>query len=254
MREKCRRLALIFFLLFSLTSYCGAQETEKSTSAPGADQGEWSEFEDPFAEGKTTIEVHDPIEPFNRGMFWVNDKLYFYLFKPVARGLRVIPEPGRISLSNFFSNLTTPVRFANCLLQLKFIDATHELSRFVVNSTLGIGGLFDPATKVGKIPKKKEDFGQTLGRYGVGPGFYLVLPVLGPSNVRDTAGLAGDYYLDPWTYMADSEDWLIAKTVDKENELSLDEDTYEDIKKQALDPYLFIRNAYAQRREGQIKK
>lgn len=212
--------------------------------------------EEDFTDGDIeSFDINDPIEPFNRGMFWVNDKLYFYLFKPIARGYRVVPEPARQSVANFFSNLGTPVRFVNSLLQLKFADAGTELGRLVVNSTVGIGGLFDPAKKYCHMRKKDEDLGQTLGNYGVGNGFYIVWPILGPSSARDTVGMAGDFFLDPLHYV-DMKTWeqVALKGLDKETKLSLDKDTYEAIKRQALDPYLNVRTTYAQHRAGKIKK
>lgn len=200
------------------------------------------------------ITISDPIEPFNRAMFWVNDKLYFYILKPVARVVRVVPEPARESVSNFFANLATPVRLVNSLLQLKFNDATVEVARFVLNTTVGVGGLFDVARSEG-FPAKNEDFGQTLGFYGLGPGFYIVWPLFGPSTLRDSVGFAADGFLDPVPYVVeDFELYLGIEALDRENELSLDKDTYEGIKKDALDPYLFIRNAYIQNREGKIAK
>jgi phospholipid-binding lipoprotein MlaA len=188
-------------------------------------------------------------------MFWLNDKLYFYLFKPIARGYRVVPEPARKSVSNFFSNLGTPVRFANALLQFKLADAGSELGRLVINSTLGIGGLFDPAKAWFDLDRKDEDLGQTFGRYGVGSGFYIVWPVLGPSNARDTVGMVGDFFMDPLHYVEMKPAERLGLTgLEKETDLSLDKDTYESVKQEALDPYLYVRNAYEQYRDGKIKK
>jgi phospholipid-binding lipoprotein MlaA len=202
-----------------------------------------------------SFDINDPIEPFNRGMFWVNDKLYFYLFKPIARGYRVVPEPARQSVANFFSNLGTPVRFVSSVLQLKFADAGTELGRLVVNSTVGIGGLFDPAKKHLGWRKKDEDLGQTFGNYGVGNGFYIVWPLLGPSSARDTVGMAGDFFLDPLHYVGMKPLERVAlKVLDKETTLSLDKDTYESLKRQALDPYVDVRTTYAQHRKGKIKR
>ncbi|MEJ2201948.1 MAG: VacJ family lipoprotein [Desulfuromonadaceae bacterium] len=208
--------------------------------------------EDPFAE-EEVAPIADPLESVNRGIFWVNDKLYVFLFKPVARGLRVVPEPIRISTSNVFSNLGTPVRAVNNLLQLKIVDTLGEITRFIVNSTIGIAGLFDPAAAMG-VPKKEEDFGQTLGHYGIGQGFYLVLPVLGPSSLRDGVGRVGDYFADPLTYLLSQEELLALRTAEKETELSLDKDTYDKIRKHELDPYLFVRNAYIQLRAAEVEK
>jgi phospholipid-binding lipoprotein MlaA len=237
-----------------------AEPLEETGDAAQQESGEedfTGEFDDEdFSdEGFVTVDVYDPIEPFNRGMFWVNDKLYFYLFKPVARGFRVVPEPARRSVSNFFFNLGTPARFANSLLQLKFTDAGSELGRLVINSTLGIGGLFDPAKSWFDLDRKDEDFGQTLGSYGVGNGLYIVWPVLGPSSARDTVGLAADFFLDPLYYVNMKPlERVGLKALEKETNLSLDKDTYEAVKRQALDAYLEIRTSYAQRRKGKIER
>jgi len=210
--------------------------------------------EDPFATA-APVTIADPLEPLNRGVFWFNDKLYFYLLKPIARGYRVVPEPARISVSHFFDNLMSPVRFANNVLQFKFSRAGEELGRFVFNSTVGVLGLFDPADSWLDLKRRDEDTGQTLGHYGVGNGFYLVLPALGPSSLRDGVGRVGDYFLEPLSY-ADIT-WLEQggiRAFDMVNEISLDKDTYEAIKREQLDPYLFIRDAYAQRRAAQVKE
>lgn len=202
-------------------------------------------------------EVYDPLEPVNRGIFWFNDKMYFYVLKPVARGLRYTPEPLRISIKNFFLNLQTPVRMVNAALQGKFAVAGNELTRFATNTTLGIGGMFDPAKEHFGIRMHDEDTGQTLGVYGVGPGPYLVLPFLGPSNLRDGIGKIGDTWLDLsyhiWGKDKDNYDYIGARAVESVNNLSLDKDTYEGVKRDALDPYLYLRDAYAQYRRNQIK-
>jgi phospholipid-binding lipoprotein MlaA len=185
--------------------------------------------------------------------------MYFYVLKPVAKVLRYTPEPWRISIKNFFLNLQSPIRIVNAGLQGKFAVAGNELTRFFTNTTLGIGGLFDPAKEHFGIRLHDEDTGQTFGHYGVGPGPYLVLPFLGPSNVRDGIGLVGDYYLDLTYYIwrkgkdSDNYDYLGARAVDTLNNLSLDKDTYEGIKRDALDPYLYLRDAHAQYRRNQIR-
>lgn len=221
-------------------------------SAPASAEEEFSLEEDPFAEPETA-KIADPLEPVNRGMFWVNDKLYVYLLKPVAKGLRVIPEPARVSTSNFFSNLGTPARAANNLLQLKFTNTAGELARFLVNSTFGLAGLFDPATKWG-LEKKDEDLGQTFGHYGIGQGFYLVLPVLGPTSLRDGVGRIGDHFVDPLPPALKTEELAGLRVLDAENAISLDKDTYEGIRENELDPYLFVRDAYTQMRAGKVRK
>jgi phospholipid-binding lipoprotein MlaA len=200
------------------------------------------------------LDVWDPIEPFNRGMFWFNDKLYFYLLKPVARGWRwLIPRPGQVALGNVFYNLATPVRMINAGLQGKFGDAGNELNRFAINTTIGIGGMFDTAKVHFDIKKKDEDTGQTLGYYGVGPGPYLVLPFFGPSNARDGIGLLADSRLDLVYYLWEDQDYWAAIILEVINKTALDKDTYESVKKDALDPYLFVRDAYAQYRQNLVE-
>jgi len=200
------------------------------------------------------LDVWDPIEPFNRGMFWFNDKLYFYLLKPVARGWRwLIPHPGQVALANVFSNLATPVRMINAGLQGKFGDAGNELNRFAINTTIGIGGMFDSAKAHFNIKKKDEDTGQTLGYYGVGPGPYLVLPFFGPSSARDGIGLLADSRLDLVYYLWEDQDYWATIILEVINKTALDKDTYEGIKKDALDPYLFVRDAYAQYRQNLVE-
>lgn len=241
---------VLFILLAALFLPLGALGQDAATEAApvGQPAEEEFDFEDPFAE-EEEIEIADPIEPFNRGVFWVNDKLYFYLFKPIARGYRVVPEGGRTAVGNFFSNLAFPVRFVNSTLQLKFGEAGNELRRFLLNSTVGVAGFFDPASQNGWT-RSEEDFGQTLGSYGVGHGIYLVLPFFGPSSLRDGTGRIADYFLDPIPYVADGYELIAVRSYSRINDLSLDDDTYEKILEQALDPYLFVRNAYLQRRKA----
>jgi phospholipid-binding lipoprotein MlaA len=202
------------------------------------------------------IRIADPIYPWNKAMYHFNDKLYFWLMKPVAQGYSyVIPEDARISVRNVFQNIYTPIRFVNNLLQLKMKDAGNELIRFLYNSTAGILGLADAAKTDLDIPMRKEDLGQTFGHYGVGHGFYIVWPFLGPSSLRDTFGMAGDMFLDPLYYLESEETALYLTIYDKGiNETSLRIGDYEDLKKAAIDPYVSIRNAYIQYRKKQVEQ
>jgi len=229
----------------------GAEMEKAATNSTG----DFEDFDDDFDDEENVVEAYDPLEIFNRGMFWVNDKLYFYLLKPAARVFRIIPQPVRVSIANFFNNIETPIRLVNAAAQLKWSDAGHELERFAINTTVGIGGLFDPAKSRLRISPKIEDSGQTMGHYGVGAGPYLVIPIIGPSTLRDGIGRVADYYLHPVTYIVDDfSDIVIIEAIDVTNTLSLDKDTYEAIKKDALDPYLFIRDAYLQRRRAQVAR
>ncbi|MDX2495569.1 MAG: VacJ family lipoprotein [Desulfuromusa sp.] len=215
-----------------------------------------ADFGDDFSDSTAVANklISDPFQPFNRGVFWFNDKLYFYAFKPIAKGYRLIlPRPARVSVGNFFSNLATPIRAGNALLQLKFRDFGTEVYRFVINTTFGIAGFFDPAESVAGVKKRVEDFGQTLGHFRVGHGFYLVLPIVGPSSLRDGAGVFVDSFADPFRYAnLETIETLGVKLLDVETRLSLDHDTYEGIVQDSIDPYLFIRAAYAQRRLAQV--
>jgi len=195
--------------------------------------------------------IADPLEPFNRAMYHFNDKLYFWVLKPVAQGYKkVVPEAARVSVSNFFSNLAFPVRFVNCLLQANFRGAVTESGRFLVNATWGIGGLFDPASSMDiKLLKQDEDFGQTLGVYGLGQGFYINWPIFGPSSPRDTIGMFGDLFLHPFSYLAMGEGTTIGiRVYNKVNTSSLSIGDYEALKEAAIDPYVAIRDAYVQYR------
>jgi phospholipid-binding lipoprotein MlaA len=249
-------LILLLALAWSPGGVCldlgsSAAEATKSDAAAAAPQGEEEMFD--FDEDEKQYTVSDPLEPVNRGIFWFNDKLYFYLLKPVARGYRwAVPEPWRVAVQNVFSNLASPVRIINAGLQGKFAVAGNEFSRFFINTTLGIGGLFDTARDNFDIRKHDEDTGQTLGHYGIGPGFYLVLPILGPSDVRDAVGLFADSRMDMVYYLFDGWTYYEVKAYEKVNDLSLDKDTYESIKKEALDPYLFVRDAYTQYRQNKV--
>jgi len=196
-------------------------------------------------EGEEVVTIADPLEPFNRAVFHFNDKLYFWFLKPAARGYNyVFPEDLRICVRNFFVNLLFPVRFVNSILQGNFRGAGIELSRFMVNSTLGLGGLFDPSSRGLNLPMQDEDLGQTLGVYRMGHGVFLTVPVLGPYTVRSLLGWVGDTYLDPVTWYVDPLLWRWGvKGYKKFNEVSLTLGDYEALKEAAIDPYVAIRNS-----------
>lgn len=199
--------------------------------------------------------VPDPLEKFNRAVFVLNDKLYFWLMKPAARGYRfVVPTPARSGVKNFFYNVTAPVRIVNNILQGKGQAAEAEWARFLYNSTVGILGFRNPAGNHPKLNPAEEDLGQTLAVYGIGDGFFLMLPVLGPSTLRDTVGFVGDIYLNPLAYSDSREVSLGAGALNQLNNLSFRLGDYEAIKKAALDPYEAFRNAYIQMRQSKIKQ
>lgn len=208
-------------------------------------------FSDEYADADTMIA--DPLESYNRIMFTFNDRLYFWALKPVAQGYgKVVPEPLRMGVRNFFHNLSAPIRLLNCLLQGKFSAFGGELSRFLLNSTAGVAGLMDPASYDG-MKQYDEDFSQTLGSYGMGHGFYLVWPFFGPSSARGTVGLVADFFTDPltWIFWNDFETGIAVGGGETVNRTSLTIGTYEDMIKAVLDPYVAVRNAYYQ---NQLKK
>ena len=228
---------------------------------------EYDDFEDEFADefANTQVEVFDPLSGYNRVMTSFNDGVYTYALSPVATGYTyVFPQTLRVGISNFFSNLLFPLRFINNLLQLKFENSVEELGRFLINTTFGLAGFMDPAKTELGWEAHDEDFGQTLGYYGVGEGFHVVLPFLGPSNLRDIVGLAADGYISPLSTTGSSdigykipnnslENVGIIAT-DTINSTSLRLGQYESIKKDALDLYPFLRDVYNQRRNKLIEE
>jgi phospholipid-binding lipoprotein MlaA len=184
----------------------------------------------------------------NRGIFWFNDRADHYVLEPVAKGWDfVVPEPVEESISNFFSNVRFPVIFFNNLFQGKVGPAAIDVGRFMVNTVIGVAGFFDPATAWG-LPRHNEDFGQTLGYWGVPPGPYLVLPLLGASNPRDTAGIPVDYVLSITPLFLDSFWWTGAGVINIVNARAQIIDEVQQAKEASLDYYVFVRNAYYQRR------
>jgi phospholipid-binding lipoprotein MlaA len=257
--QRLNKLSAIF-ILFSILIYFNtgevfSQENDvaDNTSLYGNDEF-WSDIGEDYPEDE--VSIADPIEPFNRAMFYVNDKLYFYVLKPVAKGYNfVLPEVARKKINNAFYNVRFPGRFVNDLLQLKFKYASVEFGRFVVNTTVGILGLFRLADKVSFLetpPPKDTDL--TFGKWGIGNGFYIVWPVFGPNTIRSTVGLAGDFFLDPITYI--DPDWasLTVKTEGKLNDTSLRLGEYENFKENSMDPYVSMRNGYVKYRQNQLGK
>jgi phospholipid-binding lipoprotein MlaA len=264
-------IVISVFLFFPCSVW--GDDTETFETLPASDEA-GSEFFDPFDEDDdgtfigdegALITVSDPIEGFNRAMFTVNDRLYFWFLKPVAIGYTyVVPPELRVCVKNFFFNLLTPVRLVNCLLQGKGKAAAGELGRFSVNTTLGFLGLMDPATMYPSLNPPEEDMGQTFGWYGAGEGFYIVWPFLGPSTLRDSVGGIGDWALNPFSFMqlvnldagalTSSETNLIVYGVRTVNDVSFQIGQYEMLKNAALDPYESFRDAYIQNRNSKISQ
>ena len=201
-------------------------------------------------------QTNDPLEPTNRFFYRVNDTLDTYVLAPVARGyVYVVPSPARTGIHNVLANITSPVLLANTIMEAKPRRAGDTFMRFVINTTLGVGGIFDVASDFG-YPAEDADFGITLALWGIGNGPFLFLPVLGPSSPRDASGFAGDIVLDPLTWASFGGSKTLGWSrygigaVDARSRVL---DQVSDIKKTALDPYATFRSLYRQHRSAQIQ-
>lgn len=275
---------VFLFVIASISSFFGCTAIPKSSQGPGqtlqltqapdmtindvqdfAADADFDVFEDEFAEAEVPT-VYDPLSAYNRVVTGFNDKFFDYVLSPAAKGYRfVVPEGGRVSIRRLFKNLFYPMRFVNNVLQLKYDRAAIETARFLVNTTVGLLGLFDPAKEWFDLKAYPEDFGQTLGFYGVGPGFHLVLPFLGPSNLRDAIGLIPDTYTIPMTYLpeiqisgttASDRVWIAVglESYRRLNDASLSLEEYESFRRDALDLYTFLRDGYERNRQAKIEE
>ena len=270
-----RIILTLFILVFSAYIFSGCSskvEPSKNTHVVTEKQknisydnaiAEEDEFLDEFDDELKIERRSDPFSGYNRVMTSFNDTLYEYVLAPTSRGYRfLVHKEIRISIANFFQNIEYPQRVINNLLQGKLYNSLEETERFIVNSTIGIFGLFDPAKSYFNIKPHNEDLGQTLGYWGVGAGPHIVLPFLGPSNLRDTLSLYPDSYLNPIDYQEDRTHNLTndygesvgIKTFGMINYLSLHSREYDKLKEGAIDLYPYLRDIYEQRREKQIKE
>ena len=239
-----KNIVFLFFLFFS-SNLVSDETTDKVTTYPG--DFETSTFED---------EVYDPLEPINRAIFSFNNAIDKIILEPAAKGYRKLPSTIQIGISNFLGNLRMPLVILNQFLQGQGGNAMQSTGRFVVNSTAGILGLIDVAAKVG-LEKKQEDFGQTLAIWGVGDGFYVVLPIFGPSNVRDTGGMILTLLTDPINAYAvrEGEAWLVplrtsVNAVDQRSKII---DEVNALRNNSVDYYAAVRSSYYQNRKAAIK-
>jgi phospholipid-binding lipoprotein MlaA len=224
-------------------------------SASGTEEDDWLDEDSWNDEWEDEELIADPLEPLNRLFFHFNDKLYYWVLKPVARVYSgVFPEEMQIAVRNFFDNLRAPARAVNCLLQGRMRNSSQEVVRFALNSTAGILGFGDFARDVLGLDSSHEDTGQTLGYYGAGGWFYINWPFLGPSNFRDSIGMVGDAYLHPFIFL--DVDWEVtagAWVLEKVNYTALTLGDYELFTETALDPYAAVKDAYQQYRKGLIE-
>jgi len=229
---------------------------EAGSANAGAIEAEFLDDDlDFLEEDEATVVVSDPLAPWNRLMFQFNDKLYFWLIKPVSKGYAaVVPSPVRCSVQNFFTNLAAPIRMGSCIIQGKGTEAQAELARFLFNSTFGVGGLGNPSKDFPHLKRvHDEDMGQALAAHGVDNGFYIVWPVLGPSTARDTVGTVGDLFMNPVSYLP----LAVSASMTGENKLnesSLGLGSYEALKDAAIDPYEAVRDAYLQYRQKKVEE
>ena len=229
-------------------------QSKQGEGEGGSPESDLDVFSDEETE-EEVVQVADPLQHWNRAMFHFNDKLYFWLLKPVSTGYKaVIPTPVRSGVRNFFHNLTAPIRMVSALLQGKGRKASAELTSFLINSTVGVLGFGNPAKRWPELSPSEEDLGQTLATYGIGDGFYIVWPILGPSTLRDSVGMVGDWFLDPVTYVEPFEAYVGIWTAENVNETSFRIGDYESLKEAAIDPYIALRNAYIQNRKKKVKE
>ena len=235
-------LFVIVILLFSNYLYGATSDNVKTESSD-------------FETSKIEDEIYDPIEPFNRAIFSFNNVADKIILEPVSKGYKKLPSPLQSGISNFLSNLRMPLIFVNQLLQGQGKNASESAGRFLVNSTIGVFGLADVADKMG-LEEKDEDFGQTLATWGVGDGFYVVLPLFGPSNVRDSAGMVLTLTTDPINTYAASKGvaWVgpsrtagnavvqRSKIIDEVNAL----------RNNSIGYYAAVRSSYYQKRKAEI--
>ena len=237
-----KKIILVSFLLLSFSAWGTDSDNVKTSS----EDFKTSNYED---------EIYDPIEPLNRAIFSFNNFADKAILEPTAKGYKKLPAPIQSGLSNFLNNIKLPLVVVNQILQGQFENASNSTGRFLVNTTAGVLGLVDVAKKIG-LEQTQEDFGQTLAKWGVGDGFYIVLPIFGPSNVRDTAGMMLTYATDPVNAYAikENEAWILptrtaTNAIDQRSKII---DEVNALRNNSLDYYAAVRSSYYQNRKAAI--
>ncbi len=268
-----RKALLILLVAFALScAGCASRQGEGTapltvaSSAEGAPLPTQTVSDDAFEDydDDDVSDISDPLEGWNRFWFKFNDVMLLHVIKPIYTGYTTVtPQPVRTGISNAFHNLQTPVRLVNCVLQGLFGEAWVEFGRFIVNTTAGFGGVFDVAKQskpLIPVDNRDADFGQTLGVWGVGEGIYLVWPIAGPSTVRDTVGMVGDWAASPLFWTSDPvgplqlEIAVAASLGFRFNDIGPVIDTYEALTKSAVEPYIAARDAYIKYRRAGVEK
>lgn len=260
--EKVFSILILTVFIFTGCSSAKNNITPSSNNHQEVSSSE-EEFLDEFADELKVEKKSDPLKSYNEVMTNFNDGLYENILYPVANGYRkAVHKDIRKSIDNVFYNLFYPQRLLNNLLQGKFANALEETQYFLLNSTLGFAGLFDVAKEQFDLKSHPEDFGQTLGVWGVGSGIHVVLPILGPSNLRDITGIYPDYYVNVLAYvhhrdhnlLSDSGEALGIKAFETVNYTSLHINDYHTMKEGAIELYPYLRDMYEQYRDKQIKE
>ncbi len=238
-----RNLIFIIFISIFSSNIIAAESDNVSTDSADFNTGNYED------------EIFDPLEPVNRAIFSFNNFADKIILEPAAKGYRKLPSPIQSGIGNFLNNLKLPLVVVNQLLQGQGKNAAESSGRFIVNSTAGLLGLIDVAEKIG-LEQKQEDFGQTLATWGVGDGFYIVLPIFGPSNVRDTAGMILTYTTDPINAYAirEGEAWLLplrtaTNAIDQRSKII---DEVNALRNNSIDYYAAVRSSYYQNRKAAV--
>ena len=238
-----RNLIFIIFISFFSSNTIGAESDNVNTDSADFNTGNYED------------EIFDPLEPVNRAIFSFNNFADKIILEPAAKGYKKLPSPIQSGIGNFLNNLKLPLVVVNQLLQGQGKNAAESSGRFIVNSTAGLLGLIDVAEKIG-LEQKQEDFGQTLATWGIGDGFYIVLPIFGPSNVRDTAGMILTYTTDPINAYAvrEGEAWLLplrtaTNAIDQRSKII---DEVNALRNNSIDYYAAVRSSYYQNRKAAV--
>ncbi len=230
-------------LLVLLAGSCAAKAAKPRPAAPPPPGAEAPLEPTVVAYG----EYRDPLRPVNRAIFAFNHVVYRFLLIPLSKGYeKAAPKPVRRSISRFFDNLRTPIYLANHLLQLEAAAAGRTTARFLVNSTAGIGGLYDPARDWLGFEREESHLSDTMARYGIGYGVYLVLPVLGPSDLRGGVSLGVETFMSPIPYVLGNPESTAVRGFDSFQEFAPYAERYETLRRKAEDPYIFFRNLHLQ--------
>ncbi|MGD8739913.1 MAG: VacJ family lipoprotein [Desulfobacterales bacterium] len=259
--------AAVIMLFFSMVCVCTpafaadpepgtnlAQQSQKKAAPEDEDTDD--DYDDDDEYDDNVVQINDPLYRFNQDMYKINDGLYVVFIKPGAKVYnKIIPVEIRTCVKNFFYNLRFPIRFVNCLLQAKGTKAMEEFATFFLNSTVGFAGIGDVASYYDNLPPSPEDLGQTLAVWGVGNGFFIMYPILGPSTLRDSAKFIDSFFLDPVSWLRYKRfggySWqtrLAITAYDKFNEISFQIDDIDAMKAAVLDPYVAVRDAYVEHR------